>query len=82
MARDLYSRLDPTLKKALKENRKKYKHSCDNVITVLKGKDYFSELTIEELKALCTWTETSGFKIDWQFGEGLFKEHKDCNILR
>ena len=82
MARDLYSRLEPTLKKALKENRKKYKHSCDKVIIVLKSKNYFNDLTIEELKDICSWADVSNLRIDWQFGEGLFKTHKNCSILR
>ena len=68
----LYDKLLPELKEILFVNEKKYPSVVQKVIRTLKYKDYYGDLTIEELKTICTFTNVDWQKVDWKFGEDLF----------
>ena len=72
----LYERLKPEFKEILKSNQEKYKFSCTEVITILKSKNLYSELTIREVRDLLTWSDGRFNRedIEWKFGEDLFGE--------
>ena len=72
----LYEKLKPEFRKVLEKNKEKYKFSCTEVITVLKSKTFYSELTIREVRDLLTWSDGRFNRedIEWKFGEDLFGE--------
>jgi len=69
---NLYDKLLPKFKKILKHNQKKYPSAVRRIIATLKYKDYYGDLTIEELKTLCTFADVDWSRVDWKFGEDLF----------
>ena len=72
----LYEKLKPEFKEILEKNKEKYKFSCTEVITILKSKNLYSELTIREVRDLLTWSDSRFNRkhIEWKFGEDLFGE--------
>jgi len=72
----LYEKLKPEFKEILKSNQEKYKFSCTEVITILKSKNLYSELTIREVRDLLTWSDGRFNRGDfeWKFGDDLFIE--------
>ena len=72
----LYEKLKPEFKEVLEKNKEKYKFSCTEVITILKSKNLYSELTIREVRDLLTWSDGRFNRedIEWKFGEDLFGE--------
>jgi len=72
----LYEKLKPEFKEILENNQEKYKFSCKEVITILKSKNLYSELTIREVRDLLTWSDGRFNRedIEWKFGEDLFGE--------
>tara|TARA_R110000824_G_scaffold332943_1_gene519530 strand:+ start:872 stop:1111 length:240 start_codon:yes stop_codon:yes gene_type:complete len=72
----LYEKLKPEFRKVLEKNKEKYKFSCTEVITILKSKNLYSELTIREVRDLLTWSDGRFNRedIEWKFGEDLFGE--------
>jgi len=50
----LYDKLKPHIKDKLKENAKEYK-SVNWLFDKLKQKDNYSELTIDDIRSLCTF---------------------------
>ena len=68
----LYDKLKPELKQGIENNMEKYKFSCHSIVTVLKSKHLYSQLTVEELRQLLIWSDHSGLDIDWKYGEQLF----------
>jgi hypothetical protein len=70
--KNLYDKLLPELKQTLLLNQKKYPSVCKRIIATLKYKDYYGDLTIEELKNICTFTGVDWNKVEWKFGEDLF----------
>ena len=50
----LYDKLKPHIKDKLKENAEEYK-SVQWLFDKLKQKDYYSDLTIEEIRSICTF---------------------------
>ena len=71
---NLFDRLNPELKKTLKDNVKKYPCSASNVIDNLKSKVIHGDLTISELRELAIWSDVSMDSLDWKFGENIFKK--------
>ena len=67
----LYEKLKPELKQGIENNKDKYNFSCNLVITVLKSKSWYSELTIDEVRNVVTWSDYKG-NLDWKFGDKLF----------
>ena len=74
---DLYTRLETTHKEALISNKEKYPHIVAKIIRVLKYKEFYNDLTIEEVKTLCTYCNLNWNKIDLLFGEDIFKVRKN-----
>ena len=74
----LYEKLKPEFKEVLEKNKEKYKFSCTEVITILKSKNLYSELTIREVRDLLTWSDNRFNRedLEWKFGEDLFGELK------
>ena len=74
----LYEKLKPEFKEMLEKNKEKYKFSCTEVITILKSKNLYSELTIREVRDLLTWSDNRFNRedLEWKFGEDLFGELK------
>jgi len=74
----LYEKLKPEFKEILEKNKEKYKFSCTEVITILKSKNLYSELTIREVRDLLTWSDNRFNRedLEWKFGEDLFGELK------
>ena len=72
----LYEKLKPEFKEVLEKNQEKYKFSCTEIITILKSKNLYSELTIREVRDLLTWSADRFNRedFDWKFGEDLFGE--------
>jgi len=72
----LYEKLKPEFKEILEKNKEKYKFSCTEVITILKSKNLYSELTIREVRDLLTWSDKRFNRedLEWKFGEDLFGE--------
>ena len=72
----LYEKLKPEFKEILEKNKEKYKCSCTEVITILKSKNLYSELTIREVRDLLTWSDSRFNRedLEWKFGEDLFGE--------
>ena len=72
----LYEKLKPEFKEILEKNKEKYKFSCTEVITILKSKNLYSELTIREVRDLLTWSDSRFNRedLEWKFGEDLFGE--------
>ena len=68
----LYDKLKPELKQGIENNMEKYKFSCHSLVTVLKSKHLYSQLTIEEVRQLLIWSDHSSVDIDWKYGEQLF----------
>ena len=71
---NLFNRLNPELKKTLKNNEKKYPASVASVIDNLKSKVIHGDLTIGELRDLAIWSDVSMDDFDWKFGENIFKQ--------
>ena len=80
----LYEKLKPEFRKVLEKNKEKYKFSCTEVITILKSKNLYSELTIREVRDLLTWSDGRFNRedIEWKFGEDLFGELETINSRR
>ena len=70
----LYDRLKPEFKENLESNREKYEFSCNKIIRVLKYKTLYTDLTIEEIRSLTTWSDPRSQRddADWKFGNDLF----------
>ena len=60
----------------LKENTKKYKYSCNEVVILLKNNIFYSDLTVMQVRDLLTWSDSRFNRDDfeWKFGEDLFGE--------
>jgi len=67
----LWDKLKPEYKKTIILHQKNYRHGPQSVEKALRSIGLFSELKIEELKNLFTWTDTCISDIVWQdlFGD-------------
>ena len=75
----LWNKLKPEYKKTIIFHQKNYRHGPQNVEKALRNVGLFSELKIEELKNLFTWTDICISDIEWQdlFGDRfLIEENK------
>ena len=75
----LWDKLKPEYKKTIVLHQKNYRHGPQNTEKALRNVGLFSELKIEELKNLFTWTDTCISDIVWQdlFGDRfLIEENK------
>ena len=51
----LYDKLKPHIKDKLKSQAEEYSTSINSVFNTLKQKNNFSELTIDEIRSICTF---------------------------
>ena len=75
----LYQRLKPEVKAGLKsEGNKPYQYSIDIIVSILKSKQFYSDLTIDEVKNIIVFSEVEPDNIfDFQFGDFLFERGKN-----
>jgi hypothetical protein len=69
--KNLWLQLKTEHKQAIKEHQKNYKTAPKSLEDSLSKKYVFSQLTVEELRNLFTWTNTHISEMDWQdvFGD-------------
>ena len=72
----LYQRLKPKAKAGLKcVNNKPYQFSVDIIVSLLKSKQFYSDLTIHEVKNIIVFSDVEPKSVaDFQFGNFLFEQ--------
>ncbi len=76
---NLYERLKPEVKKAIKRSAKKYPHSGRILIAKLHLHTMFHELTMGDIRDLINLSNTNDNEwnnINWKYGDKLFNEYK------
>ena len=71
----LYDKLKPEIKAKLEANHAEYKVSIDYIFNKLQTKDRYSELTIDEVRTLNTFTNSEMHQttqMDLMYGDHLF----------
>jgi hypothetical protein len=74
---NLYEKLRPEIKKALKASAKRYPHSGRVIIAKLHLHTIYSELTMSDIRDLINFTSVDEYKwdsLDWKYGDKLFKD--------
>jgi len=71
----LYQRLKPEVKAGLEsKSNERYKFSTDIIVSILKSKQFYSDLTIDEVKNIIVFSEIEPKSIfDFKFGDFLFE---------
>ena len=71
----LYQRLRPEVKAGLKsEGNKPYQYSIGIIVYILKSKQFYSDLTIDELKNIIVFSNIEPKSVfDMQYGDFLFE---------
>ena len=59
----LYDKLKPHIEDKLKSNAKEYSASIDSIFNTLKQKENYSELTIDEIRSICTFGDVYYFDL-------------------
>ena len=73
---NLYKKLKPEIKRALKANVKRYPHSGRILIAKLYLHTMFHELTMGDIRDLINLSDTNDSewtRINWKYGDQLFK---------
>ena len=73
---NLYKKLKPEIKRALKANVKRYPHSGRILIAKLYLHTMFHELTMGDIRDLINLSDTNDHewtRINWKYGDQLFK---------
>ena len=72
----LYQRLKPEVKAGLEcVSNKPYHFSVNNIVTLLKSKQFYSDLTIDEVKNIIVFSDVEPKSVaDFQFGNFLFEQ--------
>ena len=75
----LYQRLKPETKAGLEcVSNKPYKLSINIIVSLLKSKQFYSDLTIEEVKNIIVFSEVEPKSVfDFRFGDFLFEPDLD-----
>ncbi len=75
----LYQRLKPEAKAGLKHIKNEpYKLSINIIVSLLKSKQFYSDLTIEEVKNIIVFSEVEPKSVfDFRFGDFLFEPNLD-----
>ena len=75
----LYQRLKPEAKAGLENSANKgYKFSTNIIVSLLKSKQFYSDLTIDELKNIIVFTDVEPKTIfDMKWGDFLFEPNLD-----
>tara|TARA_R100001132_G_C3197451_1_gene46476 strand:+ start:277 stop:531 length:255 start_codon:yes stop_codon:yes gene_type:complete len=75
----LYQRLKPETKAGLKDiGNKPYKFSVNIIVSLLKSKQFYSDLTINEVKNIIVFSGVEP-KTIWEFKQGDFLFEPDLN---
>ena len=71
----LYQRLKPEVKAGLKDiGNEPYKFSTDIIVSLLKSKQFYSDLTIDEVKNIIVFSGIEPKSVfDMKFGDFLFE---------
>ena len=71
----LYQRLKPETKAGLENiKNKRYKFSIDIIVSLLKSKQFYSDLTIDEVKNIIVFSDVNPKSVfDIQYGDFLFE---------
>ena len=72
----LLAKLRPDIVKALENQRNTYDLSVTDIYNKLENKHFYSELTMETIKEILLYSDTSANdwnNFDWKYGEQLFK---------
>ena len=75
----LYQRLKPEAKAGLKDiGNEPYKFSTDIIVSLLKSKQFYSDLTIDEVKNIIVFSGIEPKSVfDMKFGDFLFEPDLD-----
>ena len=75
----LYQRLKPEVKAGLESIKNEpYKFSVDIIVSLLKSKQFYSDLTIDEVKNIIVFSEVEPKSVfDFRFGDFLFESSLD-----
>ena len=76
MRKTLLTRLRPEANEKLLNNRAKYTYAVDHVILKLESTENYSELTVQDLDLIVTFTDSdrhSRTYINWIHGDDLFE---------
>jgi len=75
--KNLYQKLKPEVKGRLHSQDEKYDETVNRIVTLLKSKHYWNDLTIEEARRVetfsDTWSETS---FQFKYGVHLLEDEK------
>jgi hypothetical protein len=77
MSINLYERLKPEIKKALKSSMKKYPHSGRVIIAKLHLHSLYSELSMGDIRDLISFSDVNENEwnyINWKYGDKLFND--------
>jgi hypothetical protein len=76
MRKTLLTRLRPEANEKLLSNRAKYTYAVDHVILKLESTESYSELTVQDLDIIITFTETDRHNrtyLNWIYGDDIFE---------
>lgn len=74
----LYQRLKPKAKKTLCSNATKYELSTEEIVKLLKSTQFYSDLTIDQIKNIIVFSETFPKSVsDLTYGDFLFESSLD-----
>jgi len=59
----LYDKLKPHIKDKLKSNAEEFSVSINSIFNVLKQKESYTELTIDEIRTICTFGDVYYFDL-------------------
>ena len=71
----LYQRLKPEVKAGLEsKNNDRYRFSTDIIVSLLKSKQFYSDLTIDQVKNIIVFSDINPKSVfDIQYGDFLFE---------
>jgi len=71
----LYQRLKPEVKAGLEsKSNDRYKFSTNIIVSLLKSKQFYSDLTIDQVKSIIVFSEVEPKSVfDFRFGDFLFE---------
>ena len=75
----LYQRLKPEVKAGLEsKSNDRYRFSTDIIVSILKSKQFYSDLTIDQVKNIIVFSDVNPKSVfDIQYGDFLFESSLD-----
>ena len=77
---NLYEQLLPKVKYGLNKNKATYSSTVKHIIAKLHVYDRYTQMTIEEIRTLATFSDQDLFTwstFDWKWGNKLFKQDEE-----